>query len=173
MLIQLMVCTRVVRLQANQLVALDGSAKLPLAALNLGVQSAAQSSNLTISTAVITDIPGCSLSLAAGTYLMICEFWGRIWDSDAGVGKQAQMYGQLWNTTTAAAVKDFASRTSYSADKVVAIPFTMTTIVTISSTTSYKLRGYCQTGGTTFATGFRNDSDIATSVCNLTAIRIG
>ena len=125
------------------------------------VLSATQSSLISSANDTEVDIPGCSLSLSSGRWLVVGNFGSaRFWVNDASgtvggnilyaIRNDSSYYDrhlarQSWTIVGGAQRNEF--------------PYSMSTIIDLGTTTTVKLSGYCNlTSGTNFASGFRIDS---------------
>lgn len=120
--------------------------------------SAVLTSDQTLSVAnTLTDLTGCSVSLAAGTWLILAQ---------AKFVLSTSNYALL--TIANSSNTDFS--TGVGSGNAIALPFSIHAIVTPAITTTYKLRG--QSGGTATIVE-KEESNSGQVLTQITAIRIG
>lgn len=138
--------------------------------------TAAQSSLVGSGDFTIVDIPGCSLSLTAGVWLVVANFnSARVWTSAAS----GQVDYQILYT-----IRDGADTLLDSAVRRVQweivsgkqrseYPYSMSTLLDLGTTTTIKMSGYtAPVVGANFASGFRIDSGSGQN-STIKAVRVG
>lgn len=136
--------------------------------------TAVQSAILGSNTAVVQDIPGCSLTLVPGMWLVVANFASaRFWLSSAGYNGGYYYFAirRADNVTLEARYGDIYWTTPSPAR--VEVGDTLTALIAVPSTTTYKMSGYTAVAyGTNFASGFRSDSGTGLS-CEFSAVKVG
>ena len=139
--------------------------------LNLSVSTAIQTADVASSNETIVDITGATLSLVAGTYIIMADFsCARVWTIGAGIGNIVYQLRDGSNTV----LETKKSGDHDTPGERLWLPTVIATTIVIGSTTTVKMSGACtKVSGTEYSSGFRLDSDSSgVQYCKLKAIKI-
>ena len=143
--------------------------------LKLKIYTATQNNYVNSSTATLVDLPGASLDLEAGTYLVIANFQSaRVWTSAGTPPRVAQARYCVRDSNNNVLLNCWDTIAQYDEIRPREIGKVLVGVITLSSPTTIKMSGYINVqNGTNFASGFRIDSGSdGVQWSNLTAIRL-
>jgi len=143
--------------------------------LKLKIFTATQNNYINSSTATLVDLPGASLDLEAGTYLVIANFQSaRVWTSAGTPPRVAQARYCVRDSNNNVLLNCWDTIAQYDEIRPREIGKVLVGVITLSSPTTIKMSGYINVqNGTNFASGFRIDSGSdGVQWSNLTAIRL-
>lgn len=138
------------------------------------VLTATQSSILGDMGGAFQDLPGCSLTLTQGTWLVSCHFFYRCWQTGTGYAKSRHGMGLTDSANNFInGLTYYADRDAWGEQRSDGFNTITTVIVVSSGNYVVKMRGASSmVSATNFASGFRWDSGVG-GPSTMRAVRVG
>jgi len=138
------------------------------------ILAATQSAILTDMGGSYQDIPGASITLSVGTWLVLATFHYRNWQTGTGYAKSLHTCAITDSSNNVLTVSNYNQHVDSGAEQRSDSFNTLFAVVNVSTgTTVVKLRGASQMiAGTNFASGFRWDSG-GGGPSHIKAVRVG